>query len=374
MKPAKRPDMSKDSDGASDVGEKTLVGDDFNQQTVTGPGKPAAIEANLKVSNGGTVSNVKIRKDQITTIVGNVREESDVYINDMDISPKQLAIMNLGEVFILADCGSKDKCRFNGLPIRQVIVQPGSRCIVTMGRSLLIFDTRKVADEEPKQLLFHLESDPKDHKLPAKSKFVIHRGKRNFTSSHDAMLIGAYKECDVTLKEVDKVRPFHALLYYDKDGVMIMPINSAPILVNGESIEGPTQLKHDDSFSISKEKFIFEDSGVEKVCKALFTNEAMVFDHIRFTALGDSIGPSFVVPSVGTIVTIGRSSKCHITIEDGAWSREHLQIIGNGKTSQIIDNYSANGVFVNEEKISKVRVRAGDVLEVGRSVYIIHYD
>ncbi len=71
---------------------------------------------------------------------------------------------------------------------------------------------------------------------------------------------------------------------------------------------------------------------------------------------------------------VGRSQTTDVTLDDGAVSREHIQLVPSGKSCQLIDNYSSNGCYVNNEKVTKARLRAGDLIEVGRSIFVVHFD
>ena len=153
-----------------------------------------------------------------------------------------------------------------------------------------------------------------------------------------------------------------------------MQLSTMGYMVNDQPCEGLVKLKVGDTLQVGEEAFRIRMDNVEERAAAMFEEENTSFDSIRFTAIGDSIGSSFVIPLFGDAITVGRSKKCDVCIDDGACSREHLQIIPSGKTMQIVDNYSANGSFLNEEKFSKIRARAGDILELGRNVYVIHFD
>ena len=99
--------------------------------------------------------------------------------------------------------------------------------------------------------------------------------------------------------------------------------------------------------------------------------------HLLFslTALANSEANSVNLQhfTLGHPIMIGRSSECDIVLNDTAVSRQHAQLIPSSKSFILIDNYSANGTYVNGEKITKMRVRAGDVVEIGNSYFLTHY-
>ena len=51
-------------------------------------------------------------------------------------------------------------------------------------------------------------------------------------------------------------------------------------------------------------------------------------------------------------VVVGRSSSCHIVLDDGLVSRRHAQFVVTAKTAVIEDFGSVNGVYVNGERIT----------------------
>ncbi len=364
-----------------EVGEKTLVGDDFEQARKLAEEMPFGpldvAEASVKIVSGGTMTPFKLKQDQISTSFGNGREECDVFINDARISNKQLVIIQYGNEFVLADCGVKDMVTFDGLPVRQIICPPGVRCIVHMGNTSLIFKSelvRQVAagNELPKKL--HLEDNPAAKQLPA-AEVSVTVAKKVFTTNRAPLLIGKHGETDIILR-AEEVRPFHALICWRSDGVYALPLGSAAVIsVNGQATEEAQKLQDGDQVVIGGSPLAISMTGdVEGRATAMFTNEELRFDYIRFSAIGDSLGGSFLIPAIGPAITIGRSPACHITIDDGACSHEHAQIVPSGKTCQLLDNYSSNGCYVNDERVSKTRVRAGDLVEMGRSLYVVHFD
>ncbi len=71
----------------------------------------------------------------------------------------------------------------------------------------------------------------------------------------------------------------------------------------------------------------------------------------------------------GASVTIGRAPDCTIVVEDQAASRRHCAIQVSGDLVTVTDLHSANGTFVNERAVSSARLRSGDLLRVGTSVF-----
>ena len=71
-------------------------------------------------------------------------------------------------------------------------------------------------------------------------------------------------------------------------------------------------------------------------------------------------------------VVVGRSSTCHIVLDDGLVSRRHAQFVVNAKTASIEDFGSVNGVYLNGERISGQRaLRDGDRVQIGKQDFVL---
>ncbi|MFH2009433.1 MAG: FHA domain-containing protein [bacterium] len=62
---------------------------------------------------------------------------------------------------------------------------------------------------------------------------------------------------------------------------------------------------------------------------------------------------------------IGRTEDNDIVINHRSISRHHAKIVRDGATYTIVDQGSANGVFVNGEKYDRVELRPGDMVDLG---------
>jgi pSer/pThr/pTyr-binding forkhead associated (FHA) protein len=72
------------------------------------------------------------------------------------------------------------------------------------------------------------------------------------------------------------------------------------------------------------------------------------------------------IPLPGTLFIIGRDPLCHLRPHSSLVSRRHCAIACWGERVLIRDLKSANGTFLNNEKITRqIEVQNGDVLGVG---------
>jgi hypothetical protein len=71
-------------------------------------------------------------------------------------------------------------------------------------------------------------------------------------------------------------------------------------------------------------------------------------------------------------VLIGRSSGCHLVLDDGLVSRRHAQIVVTQDRVIVEDFGSANGVFVNGRRVAGSQpLKSGDELTVGKQVFVV---
>jgi len=75
------------------------------------------------------------------------------------------------------------------------------------------------------------------------------------------------------------------------------------------------------------------------------------------------------VPLTRDIITIGRARGNDICIPSNGVSRDHARLLLAPRSVTIVDIGSANGCFVNDERVSKHRLRDGDVLRLGDRSY-----
>ncbi len=71
-------------------------------------------------------------------------------------------------------------------------------------------------------------------------------------------------------------------------------------------------------------------------------------------------------------VLIGRSSNCHLVLDDGLVSRRHAQIVVTDDRAVVEDFSSANGVFVNNKRVNGSEpLKSGDQLQIGKQQFAV---
>ncbi len=68
--------------------------------------------------------------------------------------------------------------------------------------------------------------------------------------------------------------------------------------------------------------------------------------------------------------SIGRDSSCDFVLSTPSVSRRHARLVRDGARYWIEDNKSANGTFVNGQRITRVELHAGDLVQIGPHLFV----
>ena len=66
-------------------------------------------------------------------------------------------------------------------------------------------------------------------------------------------------------------------------------------------------------------------------------------------------------------MTIGRHSTSTVRVDDSLVSRTHAYLVAAPTGTQLYDNGSGNGTFVNGVRVNAVTLRVGDVITIGNT-------
>ncbi len=86
---------------------------------------------------------------------------------------------------------------------------------------------------------------------------------------------------------------------------------------------------------------------------------------VTWTPVLDIAGKRYPITKSRTV--IGRGSDADITIDDTGTSRQHIEILWDGKRGQVNDLGSTNGSKLNGEPITKAPLPPDSVIEIGRT-------
>jgi len=71
-------------------------------------------------------------------------------------------------------------------------------------------------------------------------------------------------------------------------------------------------------------------------------------------------------------ILIGRHSECDLRLPSPEVSRCHCRLLFQAGRWWLKDSKSTNGVFVNDQRVDAVAIRAGDVIRVGEFAFVVH--
>ena len=70
--------------------------------------------------------------------------------------------------------------------------------------------------------------------------------------------------------------------------------------------------------------------------------------------------------SPGSIKTVGRARRADFVLDAALVSRLHCRLEAGDEALEVVDLESTNGTFVNDKRVKKAKLGAGDRLRVGR--------
>jgi len=237
---------------------------------------------------------------------------------------------------------------------------------------------------------------------------------KDYPIDRDGAYLGRDELADVPLRGDPQVAPRHAEIRMDGGGYVLVPL--APMAVNGQLISAPVELNDGDLLQIGSFRVQFQlregqaaraprdvvrsplppppptPPGVCPYCGqrqdpitgacactpvAAPAPTAPVQGYppapvggvavAQATALvgidGALAGQRIAVPPTG--LTIGRETDNMLIIPDPSVSRHHARIAYENGALVIYDLNSTNGVYVNEQRVSKQSLRAGDIVRFG---------
>jgi len=160
---------------------------------------------------------------------------------------------------------------------------------------------------------------------------------------------------------------------------------TAQVKVNGVLLGAePTPLMHGDRVEIGGVELRYADDA-----KAGATQFVSVSDMVALSGGERGSGSRPTAPSGGRLVslvdgkeylvpasglTLGRDAACDVVVAQNEVSRRHAEI-GPGELGYVVRDTSANGVFVNGERVQgSRRLNRSDVLRVGTEEFRFHAD
>ena len=75
--------------------------------------------------------------------------------------------------------------------------------------------------------------------------------------------------------------------------------------------------------------------------------------------------------AAGAIKTVGRAPRADFIVDAALVSRIHCRLTATSDDLEVVDLASTNGTYVNDKRVKKASLEAGDRLRVGRVELVV---
>ena len=337
-------------------------------------------------------------------------ETCDIVLDDPRASKEHARISRSKDRIVVTDMESSNGTRVNERLVLAHILRPGD--ILRIGRSLFLC----LADEAP-------ESPEENPSLGWLVGDLPAQGKVKTPVGRDAVLVGSSREATLRILARD-VRDFQMQVLGIPGGIQAADIGGekprCALLRHGESFRvGPVRLAFQSvakkgttvkpsSSEVEESRFVdtaeepdVEDSARKdpgttfsvlaqegELGKAL-AQEAEYADLAAASPRYKATPPAFragafqltalagpcagqVFGLTGKRMTMGRSERCDVCLNDESVSREHASVERVEGDMVIEDLRSSNGVFLNGRRIRRHPLKTGDKVRIGMSEFLVH--
>lgn len=174
--------------------------------------------------------------------------------------------------------------------------------------------------------------------------------------------IGCAKDNDLILNSND-ARDHHASLTVKNGKIYLHTLVSAnDILVNGKQLNADTPIQASDLIQIGASKMEVIDPNPNNNIIDIPAPNTTVDRWSLILTKGSKKGQRYPINQNSSA---GRSNECDIHLDDSQISRKHVRLDVIGGSLRITDMNSANGTFINHDKINTAYARPGDCLTIG---------
>lgn len=180
--------------------------------------------------------------------------------------------------------------------------------------------------------------------------------------------IGSANDNALILKETG-IQAHHAQLQIKNDKIYLLPMENAKnIWVNGNAFINAIELHVGDVIKLHNTELELLLPEYDNNTNELPRLDSNVDKWFLEMLNGDNKGKRFKLKKS---TLIGRLENCDIQLHDEKMSRQHARLDIIGGALKITDMGSANGCFINGNKVTSTYARAEDQLKVGESEFKI---
>ena len=327
----------------------------LSQTIVGGPGVLAG--ATFRVFDKGKWRRKEFAASKSVIKIGSETQESEIVVSGEGVDKAQAIVRRIGGHWFVMERGNEYLMKVNGFPEVQTVLSSQDTCVVEIGGSPIV-------------LLFG-GGEGKEKRKDFDDYFslaTMSGGAIRFDAKK-LCLIGTDDACDFQVIEDTGAPPFAACIG-DRDGRLYVTPISGKVEVAGRTIHEPTPLNSKTPLFVGGADLLFEpgtregagtgDLEIPEVGQRKFVFLQMLDES------SDGATPMNVrLPRAGKAAILGRSSEADIVLPGKSVSKEHIHVIMYPKSVLVTDMDSSNGTYVNDEKVRKRLMRAGDILSVG---------
>ena len=305
--------------------------------------------------------------------IGSSSRDSEIGISEPDAERIQAIVQKVGGIWFVMEYARTNLMCVNGIPDFQYTFNGSGCCYLRIGNSRLVLNNGNT----------HLQVTKT---VKPEHSFTITQGDTNKTFSTLApCLIGKDSACDFSLNmsmvkdNLDPVlkEPFVAMVNTYKNQLFIDSISGKyPVKINGRTITDPTPICAGTKFNIGEIEFLISESTtIPHAGDFMDLSEAPKKRFMLLHVVRENTEKviNIELPRPGQSVTIGRGDDVTFTIHDPVISSQHLQLIIYEKSVLAADLESTNGTYVNDEKIKKKLMHAGDFITIGGYTFFLCY-
>lgn len=168
--------------------------------------------------------------------------------------------------------------------------------------------------------------------------------------------IGRASTCDLTLPDTSLAK-LHAEIVVDGETLELHNLaGSGQVAVNGRLVDGSCQLQRNDRVQLGERNLTVIDPKITRMKAAGAGANVSWALRANHPAI---VGRVFPVRETSVV---GRSEECDLTFAMSHLSRRHARLEVREGLLFVVDLGSANGTYLNNQRVTECRVRRGDEL------------
>ncbi|MCK7597333.1 FHA domain-containing protein [Microbulbifer sp. CAU 1566] len=168
--------------------------------------------------------------------------------------------------------------------------------------------------------------------------------------------IGRASQCDLTLADA-AIAKVHAEIHVEGEELVLHNLaGKGQVSVNGKAVEGSCPLQRNDRVQLGGRTLAVIDPKITRMKAAGAASNVSWALRANHPAI---VGRVFPVRETSVV---GRSDDCDLTFSMSHLSRRHARLEVREGLLFVVDLGSANGTFLNNQRVTESRVRRGDEL------------